>query len=33
VTCLEREFGNFGIMHVIGNIFENPELLKAWKRS
>ena len=29
VTCLERELGNFGITHVIGNIFENPELLKA----
>jgi hypothetical protein len=27
VTCLERELGNFGITHVIGNIFENPELL------
>jgi len=28
VTCLERELGNFGIMHVIGNIYENPELLE-----
>ncbi len=29
LTCLERELGNFNITHVIGNIFENPELLKA----
>lgn len=29
ITCIERELGNFGITHVIGNIFENPELLKS----
>jgi len=29
LTCLERELGNFNITHVIGNIMENPELLKA----
>ena len=28
LPCLELELGNFRITHIIGNIFENPELLK-----
>ena len=28
MACTELPLGKFGITHVIGNIFENPELLK-----